>query len=275
MLQARILVVDDIEDNLDLLEDMLVSEGCTVTRALNGPDAIQKARETDPDVILLDLMMPHMDGIAVFEILCSDKYLSRIPVILNTAYCDRDNLSQAVGRGFKHILCKPLERGRVIEEIMNCLKNTASNDYATLKADHKDVATAQDGGKPKSASQKMDSELTAAATNPALIAALRRLLTQASDLGQQLIASANALPPADRIRVRGVPAALVRLGSCGARLAIRECQVDSREDANHIEALAGAVAAMLRDVGDARDPESALLTQLQLLEERYKVLAAS
>ena len=82
---ARILVVDDILPNVKLLEAKLTSEYYDVITALNGEDALRKAREDTPDLILLDVMMPGMDGFEVCRRLKEDSQTDHIPVVMVTA----------------------------------------------------------------------------------------------------------------------------------------------------------------------------------------------
>jgi DNA-binding response OmpR family regulator len=81
MSQATVLVVDDDSDARALLELALSAEGLTVQTAVNGADALRVARRSRPDVILLDLAMPIMDGFAFREAQLVDPALAAIPVI--------------------------------------------------------------------------------------------------------------------------------------------------------------------------------------------------
>jgi len=84
----RILVVDDAPDNLDILQMRLESQGYEVATAGDGVEALEKIREMLPDLVLLDIMMPKMDGIEAVKRLKADPSLPFIPVILVTARAD-------------------------------------------------------------------------------------------------------------------------------------------------------------------------------------------
>ena len=83
-----ILVVDDVPDNVDILQMRLESQGYEVVTAGDGVEALEKTRELLPDLILLDIMMPKMDGIETVKRLKADASLPFIPVILVTAKAD-------------------------------------------------------------------------------------------------------------------------------------------------------------------------------------------
>ena len=81
----RILIVDDEPFNLDLLEQALTDQGYVTERATDGVDALKKVEPFKPDVILLDYMMPRMNGVEVVEQLRKDERYKAIPVILLAA----------------------------------------------------------------------------------------------------------------------------------------------------------------------------------------------
>ena len=84
-----VLVVDDEEQNRTLLRDPLEACGYEVTEAENGMQALQKVAEHPPDVILLDVMMPKMDGFGVCRRLKTDSKTAHIPILMVTALSDR------------------------------------------------------------------------------------------------------------------------------------------------------------------------------------------
>lgn len=90
---ARILVVDDVLPNLQLLEAKLRAEFYEVDLAANGPDALAKAQAWAPDVILLDVMMPDMDGFEVCRRLKADPATAHLPVVMVTALTEQPELS--------------------------------------------------------------------------------------------------------------------------------------------------------------------------------------
>ena len=118
---STVLVVDDSEDNLDLIEEYLDGIVRSVVRASSGEACIGLALEHEPDVILLDLMMPNMNGLSVIRSIHAMERLGHIPVILQTAHADRDNILAARRLGCSYILAKPLSRDRLLTELRKAL----------------------------------------------------------------------------------------------------------------------------------------------------------
>lgn len=102
-----ILVVDDITQNLQVLADMLEQVGYEVTFATNGQQALERAKLAEPDLILLDLMMPNMSGLEVCQHLKADQKLCEIPVIFLTASEEREHLLEAFNKGAVDYITKP------------------------------------------------------------------------------------------------------------------------------------------------------------------------
>tara|TARA_R110002049_G_scaffold26807_1_gene92979 strand:+ start:176 stop:451 length:276 start_codon:yes stop_codon:yes gene_type:complete len=86
--KKTILVVDDEKDLLDLIEYNLRKEGFEVLKAENGEQGIEIAKKHQPDLVLLDVMMPKMDGLQAVEIMRQDESLKRMPIIFLTARSD-------------------------------------------------------------------------------------------------------------------------------------------------------------------------------------------
>ncbi len=105
---GRVLIVDDIPPNIKLLEAKLTSEYYDVITAENGNKAIDLARRESPDLILLDIMMPGLDGFKVCEILKSDAQTSHIPVIMVTALSDAADRVRGLEAGADDFLSKPV-----------------------------------------------------------------------------------------------------------------------------------------------------------------------
>ncbi len=107
-MSARVLVVDDIAPNVKLLEAKLTSEYYDVVTAMSGQEALDKAKETRPDLILLDVMMPGMDGFEVCSRLKQDPELSHIPVVMVTALTDSEDRVKGLDSGADDFLSKPV-----------------------------------------------------------------------------------------------------------------------------------------------------------------------
>ncbi|HXT35804.1 MAG TPA: ATP-binding protein [Chloroflexota bacterium] len=120
---ALILAVDDNSDNLYLLERLLRSQSHTVQVALDGPTALDMARAETPDLVLLDLMMPGMDGFAVLERLQAEPTLSRVPVIMLTA-ADHDpaRIARALSLGAHDYIVKPVEQVELLARVAAALR---------------------------------------------------------------------------------------------------------------------------------------------------------
>jgi len=105
-----ILIVDDDPRGLAALEGVLIPEGYRVERASSGAEALEKAARLHPDVVLLDVMMPDMDGFDVCRAIRSTPALAELPVILVTALDDRDALLQGLDAGADELITKPFNR---------------------------------------------------------------------------------------------------------------------------------------------------------------------
>ncbi len=108
-MSARILVVDDIEANVKLLEARLSAEYYEVLTASDGPTALAKAAAEQPDIVLLDVMMPGMDGFQVCRRLKEDVATRHIPVVLVTALDGRNDRIAGLEAGADEFLTKPID----------------------------------------------------------------------------------------------------------------------------------------------------------------------
>ena len=90
--KPTILIVDDEPYNIDYLEQELVDLEYETVSAANGNEALQRVEESNPDMILLDIMMPEMDGFEVLKLLKSDPKTRDIPVVVISAMSDIDNV---------------------------------------------------------------------------------------------------------------------------------------------------------------------------------------
>ena len=107
---STILIVDDKQVGRDVLETLLVEQNYNLAFAGDGPEALAKAAEIIPDLILLDVMMPGMDGFEVCRRLRADPLLAEVPVIMVTALDDRDSRLQGIRSGADDFVSKPFDR---------------------------------------------------------------------------------------------------------------------------------------------------------------------
>jgi adenylate cyclase len=122
-----ILVVDDVADNVDILQMRLESQGYEVATAEDGLEALEKTRELLPDLILLDIMMPKMDGIETVKRLKADTSLPFIPVILVTAKADASDVIAGLESGGDDYLD---QAGRPRQPVGSCARDAADQGIA-------------------------------------------------------------------------------------------------------------------------------------------------
>lgn len=122
MNKKTILVVDDEQDLLDLIEYNLRKEGFDVLKAENGEDGIQMAKEHNPDLVLLDIMMPKMDGIEVCDLMKKDPKLKQIPIIFLTARGDEKTEVEGLNKGGDDYITKPISTTKLISRIKAVLR---------------------------------------------------------------------------------------------------------------------------------------------------------
>lgn len=121
-----ILIADDHEDNRELLHLMLRGAGYTVREAKNGGECLELARAEAPDLIVMDLSMPVLDGWGLFEELKVDQTTREIPCIAVTAHADLDR-ERALQKGFIAYVSKPF----ATEDLLSSVAAALSHDAAT------------------------------------------------------------------------------------------------------------------------------------------------
>ncbi|MEO8432787.1 MAG: response regulator, partial [Acidobacteriota bacterium] len=126
---ARILIVDDERHNRQLLEVMLAPEGFVLQTAANGEDALASVANDPPDLILLDIMMPGMNGYEVATRIKSNEGTNNIPIIMVTALDDRDARMLGLNAGAEDFLSKPVDRAELTVRVRNLLRLKAYGDY--------------------------------------------------------------------------------------------------------------------------------------------------
>ncbi|MER8476001.1 response regulator [Mesorhizobium sp. M1163] len=130
----RILAVDDTPENLEILRMRLEANGYEVATAADGEEGFAKARELTPDLILLDIMMPKLDGISVVRLLKQDISLQLIPVILVTAKADTRDVVEGLDAGGDDYLTKPFEHRALLARVRSMLRQKALHDTVASQA---------------------------------------------------------------------------------------------------------------------------------------------
>jgi two-component system phosphate regulon response regulator PhoB len=121
----RILIVDDNEDTRQLFAQTLSGESYEVTLANDGDEALRKVGWTHPDLILLDLMMPGVDGLRVCRALKQNPAYRPIPILMISAkFADPASRQQAVEAGAEEILIKPIDPSNLLAKIKTHLNKT-------------------------------------------------------------------------------------------------------------------------------------------------------
>ena len=114
---VKILAVDDEPDLIDLMHYHLTRAGHDVTTATNGWEAIHCVRQDRPDLILLDLMLPDLDGFGVCEILRRDPLTATIPIVIVSAWASTDSRQLGLELGALDYLTKPFSPAELVERV--------------------------------------------------------------------------------------------------------------------------------------------------------------
>src|SRR6516225_4803256 len=138
-----ILVVDDVPDNVEILEMRLESLGYQVTTAGDGIAALDKTRELLPDLVLLDIMMPRLDGIETVKRLKADLSLPFIPVILVTAKTDASDVVAGLESGADDYLTKPVDHAALTARVRAMLRIKALHDTVREQAQRLEIQAAE------------------------------------------------------------------------------------------------------------------------------------
>ena len=141
----RILIADDNPDNLDIFRTRLAAQGYEILVATDGEEALAKATEQAPDLILLDIMMPKMDGIEVCRQLKVDSSLPFMPVIMVTAMADSKDIIAGLEAGGDEYLTKPVDQAALVARVKSMLRiktlhDTIREQTAQLEAQSVELA---------------------------------------------------------------------------------------------------------------------------------------
>ncbi|MBW4465974.1 MAG: hybrid sensor histidine kinase/response regulator [Pegethrix bostrychoides GSE-TBD4-15B] len=120
--RGLILIVDDTPTNIDIIREVLEEQGFDVAIAISGERALQQVAQEIPDLILLDVMMPGIDGFQTCQCLKSLPLIQNVPVIFMTALSDKDNKVKALELGAVDYVTKPFEAQEVLARVRTHLK---------------------------------------------------------------------------------------------------------------------------------------------------------
>lgn len=121
--KVKILIVDDEPDLVQTLQDRLEMNGYSITTAGNGKEGLEKAVQEKPDIVLLDVIMPIMDGLKMLEALRENPQSKDCAVIMVTARSQRQDIVRAKTCGIEDYIVKPFNLGELIEKIENVLEH--------------------------------------------------------------------------------------------------------------------------------------------------------
>ncbi|MEW5964049.1 MAG: response regulator [Pseudomonadota bacterium] len=125
---AQILIADDNPDNLNILRARLAAHGYEVVTAMNGEEALALVKQRQPDLILLDYMMPVMDGIEVCRRIKGDPGVPFTPIIMVTAKAGTESVIAALDAGADEYLSKPIDQGALVARVKSMLRIKALTD---------------------------------------------------------------------------------------------------------------------------------------------------
>ena len=123
---GRILIIEDNEKNLKLVRDVLQVKGHTTFEAMTGEDGVRIAREELPDLVLMDIQLPGMNGIDALRVLRADPHTAAIPVIAVTASVMQQDRKMITDAGFDAYVGKPINLKEFLEAVRVALERRAS-----------------------------------------------------------------------------------------------------------------------------------------------------
>jgi CheY-like chemotaxis protein len=130
---SKILIAEDNPVNRELLRELLETRGHSVVEACNGEEALRLIEESQPDVLLLDLDMPVLDGFGTVRRIRETPSLAWLPVFAVTAYAMRGDREKVMASGFDGYLSKPIQSALLFEELDRCLAKTRGEKNPAAK----------------------------------------------------------------------------------------------------------------------------------------------
>ena len=156
---ARILIADDNPMNLDILQKRLAVHGYEILTAADGEEALAAAREAQPDLILLDIMMPKMDGLEVCRRLKGDPAFPFTPIVMVTAKADSKDVVAGLEQGADEYLTKPVDQAALVARVKSMLRIKAMHDTIQEQGTRLEAQAAQLAGWNKTLEQRVAQQL--------------------------------------------------------------------------------------------------------------------
>jgi len=125
---TRILLVDDSEDNLEIIGELLEPEGHQIETAADGREAVDKALALPPDLILMDVSMPRMNGLEACHLLKNDERTRLVPIVLVTGLTARADRIEGIAAGCDDFLTKPVDPQQLVLRVRNLLRTKSLVD---------------------------------------------------------------------------------------------------------------------------------------------------
>jgi two-component system sensor histidine kinase/response regulator len=130
----NVLVIEDDKIMGQMVNEILDDVGFHVTTATNGRTALQKLEEEQINFIVLDILLPEMDGFQIYQELQSNPKTKDIPVIIVSAWADENNIQKAEQMGIKHFLPKPFTEDELLFGILTLLVDSSRKGKQSVKA---------------------------------------------------------------------------------------------------------------------------------------------
>ena len=121
-MNKTILVIEDNDDNMSLITQLLESAGKTVVKATTGMEGDEKTLELRPDIVLLDIQLPDIEGTEVLQMIRSNKEVEDIAVVAVTSYAMAGDREKLMAAGCNGYIEKPIDPFRILEELEIILK---------------------------------------------------------------------------------------------------------------------------------------------------------
>ena len=139
----RLLIVDDEPMNRDIFETRLATQGYEILTAADGEEALNTAKSAEPDLILLDVNMPKIDGFEVCHRLKSDDSFPFTPIIMVTALADTENVVEGLSCGADEYLTKPVDQGALVARVKSMLRIKELHDTIQAQNNKLEAQSAQ------------------------------------------------------------------------------------------------------------------------------------